>query len=514
MHQTREHNSSDGEERRLADLVPFHIIRTETVFSKFPIHTLSKKGRIDIHLINKTAAGQTDFEWKVSPHPEFGIPRQLAYKLDTVVVNRRIDETSRPLPEVLRVGSLRDICKEMDLKENGRTLDNIKKAFLQNAHTVITAKLDYKGKDGVGRRVTASNNKVLSFTRYSVAFTGTTLPSGEKADAVYVILNPPYREVLNNAPARPLNYDYLKALTPAPQRFYELIGRPMFATIKYGLPHAKLRYSEYCRHAPQQRYYDYDHFKKQMYKVHRPHLQSAYLSAVSYEATTCSAGKVDWFMLYVPGPKAKAEYKAFNKRQLTDTETLAQPGPEETRDTDASTPLTSEAEELLRYFHQRARGQERYQPPPGSKERDLALELLGQHGRDRARFIVDYAVEEAKTTRFRMRTFGALIQYVNEALDAWERQEQSRAQQRRYEAQEEEHRQREAEQRQRVMEQLDEFHSRSPEEYQTLFEEEKAKFLRWLPLAAKWQPHELEQAVRSGMIRELARRQTNPPLSS
>jgi hypothetical protein len=63
--------------------------------------------------------------WKVSPHPEFGIPHQLAYKLDTVVVNRKIDEMSRPLPEILRIGSLRQICQEMDLKENGRTLDKI-----------------------------------------------------------------------------------------------------------------------------------------------------------------------------------------------------------------------------------------------------------------------------------------------------------------------------------------------------------------------------------------------------
>jgi hypothetical protein len=514
MKPTRAHNSFDHGEKRLTDLVPLHIIRTETVFSKFPIHTLSKKGRIDIHLISKTKTGETDFEWKVSPHPEFGIPRQLAYKLDTVVVNRKIDETSRPLPEILRIGSLREICQEMDLKENGRTLDKIKKAFLQNAHTVITAKLDYKGRDHTSRRVAASNNKLLSFTRYSVAFTGTTLPSGEKADAVYIILNPPYREVLNNAPARPLNYDYLKKLTPAPQRFYELISRSVFATIKYGLPHAKLRYSEYCRHAPQQRYYDYDHFKKQMYKVHRPHLQSGYLGAVSYEATTCSEGKSDWMMLYSPGPKADAEYRTLNKRRLIETATRAELGPENSTDADTSNALTGEGAELLRYFHKRARGDERYAPQPGGREHDLALELLHQHGPERARFIIDFGVEEAKTTRFRMRTFGALIQYVAEALDAWERREQSREQQRQYEVHEQERRQHDEEARQRKIGQLNNFQRDFPQDYQTLFEAEKVKFLRWLPMAAKWKPEDLEQAVRSGMMRELEQRQHNAPMSS
>jgi hypothetical protein len=36
-------------------------------------------------------------------------------------------------------------------------------------------------------------------------------------------LNEPYWEVLNNAPTRPLDYTYLKALTPAAQRFYSMI---------------------------------------------------------------------------------------------------------------------------------------------------------------------------------------------------------------------------------------------------------------------------------------------------
>jgi hypothetical protein len=148
---------------------------------------------------------------KLDALTQFSTPLLLRpHKLDTLVVNRTIDELDRPLPEVIRLGSLRDICKELGLKESGRTTDQIKKAFFQNAHTVITAKLDYKGRDGVKRRVAESNNKLISFTRYSLAFTGATLPNGQKADAVYLILNPPYREVLNNAPVRPLNYDYLK----------------------------------------------------------------------------------------------------------------------------------------------------------------------------------------------------------------------------------------------------------------------------------------------------------------
>jgi hypothetical protein len=53
--------------------------------------------------------------------------------------------------------------------------------------------------DGTEKRIEAG------FTRYSLVFTGETLPEGAVADGVYIILNDPYRDVLNTAPVRPLN---------------------------------------------------------------------------------------------------------------------------------------------------------------------------------------------------------------------------------------------------------------------------------------------------------------------
>ena len=50
--------------------------------------------------------------------------------------------------------------------------------------------------------------------RYSVVFTGEKLPDGRKADAVYIVLNDIYMQVLNGAMTRPLDYDYLKACPP------------------------------------------------------------------------------------------------------------------------------------------------------------------------------------------------------------------------------------------------------------------------------------------------------------
>jgi hypothetical protein len=87
----------------------------------------------------------------------------------------------------------------------------------------------------------------------------------------------------------------------------------MFAALKYQRAEAKLSYSDYCTYSAQQRYFDYDHFKKQMYKVHRPHLLSGYLKATRYEQTRDADEKTDWIMYYAPGPKAKAEYHTFTR---------------------------------------------------------------------------------------------------------------------------------------------------------------------------------------------------------
>ena len=178
----------------------------------------------------------------------------------------------------------------------------------QNASTYIKAKIEYKLADGTIRKLEAG------FTRYSVVFTGEELPNGRKADAVYIILSDIYMQVINGAMTRPLDYDYLKILPPASQRFYELLSYRMYATLKNDRPRAKLRYSEFCTYAPLVRQYDRNIVRPQMARIHAPHKKSGYLAGIDYEQTVDGDGRPDWLMLYTPGPKARAEYRAFTRR--------------------------------------------------------------------------------------------------------------------------------------------------------------------------------------------------------
>ncbi len=242
---------------------------------------------------------------------KFGQPGPLAYKLDTLIINRRIEEVGKPVPRIIRLGSLKEIGDELTLADSGKNRNGIKKSLYQNAFAGITAKISYTANDKTERTLEAA------FTRYSVIFTGEKFPDGSKADAVYLLLNDIYMQVLNTAQTRPLDYDYLKELSPGAQRFYELLSFQIFGALANARQRAKMLYSYYCTRAPQTRYFDYEHVKKQMYKVHAPHKKSGYIAAVEFRETTDNEGRADWEMLYTPGRKAKAEFRAFREPSRT-----------------------------------------------------------------------------------------------------------------------------------------------------------------------------------------------------
>jgi len=420
---------SDSHEE-IVGLIPLQIIRTETVISRMPIHNLVKGREINIQISKKNEQGKVTLHWEVSPSIRFGHPGQLAYKIDTVIINRIIDEIGYPVPRLIKIGTLNQLCQEL-----GSQKAELKKSLQQNAATTISAKLHYKSNDGQERKLEAT------FARYSVVFTGETLPNGERADEIYVIFNDPYLEVLNSAPIRPLNYEYLKHLTPTSQRFYEIISYKVYAAIKFHYPQAKLLYSEYCTYSAQHRHDDFERVRVQMYRVHKPHLESSYITKVQYEERPDEEGKPDWIIYYTPGPRAKVEFQTFNSRQSVaaqlKSDSLAparipvnelqrhdQSAGDESRTNPTEIGLVvkieeTEAEKLVRYFHQLFFGSGNARPR--KREVEQASHLINAHGFETAKAVIDCAKREAPKTNFEIKTFGGVMQYEAEALSSLEK---------------------------------------------------------------------------------------------
>lgn len=76
------------------EILPQSTIRIETAFSRFPIHKLSRRGNISIEIREETTTGELKTRWEVDYPRKAGQPGPLAYKVDTLIVNRRIGKFS------------------------------------------------------------------------------------------------------------------------------------------------------------------------------------------------------------------------------------------------------------------------------------------------------------------------------------------------------------------------------------------------------------------------------------
>src|SRR4051794_1936498 len=99
-----EHTQPSSENKQ-GKLFPVDIVRVETVFSRNPVHNLARQGKIDIVINVTDDSGQSTLKWQVSYNSRYGQPGPLAYKLDTLIINRRIEEAGRPVPKVIKLGS-------------------------------------------------------------------------------------------------------------------------------------------------------------------------------------------------------------------------------------------------------------------------------------------------------------------------------------------------------------------------------------------------------------------------
>jgi hypothetical protein len=339
---------------------------------------------MQVRIEKRDEGGEITLWWEVSPSSQFGEPRHLAYRLDTLVINKRIDEAGPPTPKFIRLGSLRAICRELGLTESGHNFSDIKQALSQNAGATIKAKVFYKDREGNQRKLEAV------FSRYSIVFTGDTLPDGTGADSVYVVMNDIYQGFLDHVPLRPLDFNYLRQLSPSACRFYEVVSFRIYAALKYGWPRVSMSYSEYCEATGQRRLMTGTEASKQMYKLHKPHLESGYLAKVEFEKMLDVEGQPDWNIWYSPGPRAKDEYIRFSAgREATGA------APNTALDTN-SHPLPrgqSAEEELVTHFLMIRFG--RVNRRIAHKELELAEAILEARTPDEAKRIVSEALGSA-----------------------------------------------------------------------------------------------------------------------
>jgi len=148
-------------------------IRVELLSTEMPIHQIAKGGDEQIRIMRRKSSGQVELQWRIDYNRAVGRPGQLAYRLDTWVIKRRLSELPRPLPRLVRIGDLRQIAREL---KHGADTAAVRRAFDQNAATFIRARVRYRTKSGEDEALEGY------FNRYNVFYRGHAMPGGRRAE--------------------------------------------------------------------------------------------------------------------------------------------------------------------------------------------------------------------------------------------------------------------------------------------------------------------------------------------
>ena len=192
-----------------------------------------------------------------------------------------------------------------------------------------------------------------------------------------------------------------------------------FASLsKGGKAYAKA-YTTLCDFLSIPTYKQPSRIKQQLDPTHEELRALGYLERWEYRQRP----NAEWVITWWPGQKwfedAKARGSDFTPKALPTTQAPPQLAPQA---------KPSEATELVQHFYTLFHGTP--QATPTAKETAQAQDLITTHGRDRARYLVDFAHRTAQETNYQPQTFGGILIYAARAVaeyDATQAYRQARA---------------------------------------------------------------------------------------
>lgn len=285
-------------------------LRAEANFLKFPFFNLSKhsddarRGSLEVR---ETLTGPDGTKLEVLWHVERSFhstfPGEFARRIHREVVERFVSELPRPVQNPIRLGTFSDICKMLQLHPSGKTIQQVREALESIFKTSVQSRSTFYSK---ARKRYIEDN----FHLYDrVVFTGDTLPSGETAEAIYVILGSWYIESLNASYVVPLDFDYFRGLRGSiASRMYELLHHWFFVSLRSGQPVIQRRYSTLCTYFPLKRYHTLWEARRQLQEAHQQHGKATYLASLPGWQPVRGTSD-DWTITYVAGHRALDEYR-------------------------------------------------------------------------------------------------------------------------------------------------------------------------------------------------------------
>ena len=285
--------------------------RKEKNFLEFPFFVLGKgRGveRIEFQdVVYDKHGNRAEIYWAVIGSKKYGSPSILEMRVSNYV-DRVIDLLPKPIENPIRIGTLYEICKGIGRGVSGRDFNQVKNAIKCIKATTIETKFTFWLKDKgeyYGEPV---------FNRYDmVFFTGSKMPDGLVADAVYVWLSSPYLQSVNANYTVPLDREYYGALSlPVSQRLYEFYSLQFYPSFERKMPCAKIRYSKLCKYAPLTRHKKFSYVRQQLEPAHKEFMETGFLRSADFERVKDDG---DWIISLRPGERARKWYLKGQRRE-------------------------------------------------------------------------------------------------------------------------------------------------------------------------------------------------------
>jgi len=147
----------------------------------------------EILKLEKLGDKQVAFRWQVWPNPKLGMPTVLSLRILFVLMQKAADKKSQlgKVPEVLEVGSLSSLCRDVGLPADGYSRNLLKRHIKILVATQCMSQGTFKNKSGEGLFIDS-----FSYLRTAV-FIGEKSPNGRAAEKNYVVFDEHVRANLN-----------------------------------------------------------------------------------------------------------------------------------------------------------------------------------------------------------------------------------------------------------------------------------------------------------------------------
>ncbi len=406
------------------------ILKQEVNLMHYPFFLIdnkkSKINKIEFKTFVNRMGTRTEIYWNVYSNSEYGIPSQFDKNV-YMVIQEIIESMPKPIVNPVPIGTMYSLVKKMGISNTSNNYKNLKRSLERISATRIKSIGAFYSKE----------KKVWIEDLFGIfdrtIWKGELKEDGSLAEQNYVYLGTKFLENINANYVKPIDRSYYKELKfPIAKRLYELLGIKFYAIFqnKNATNYIKFSYNNLCDIIPMTNYIYISKIKQKL----EPSLKELKITKFLADFKIENENEKVYVYFY-PGPRALDEFKRFNsklsnveKYEISDDSDydLSSPDHNHTsqgallaQDNIPQNKEDKEAFEIVTHFYQKLTGNTGR--IPSDRELIQARKLIDEFGKDVSMYIVDYALEEAPKTKFNIKTFGAVMQYAQEAASAYEK---------------------------------------------------------------------------------------------